>query len=419
MPDVVDVQLAQMQALARVIERVNAGLTLEEVLNYLYDSFRPLIPYDRIGFALLEDEGRVLRAHWARTEAPKLRIYVGYAAPMTGSSLQNIIETRQPRILNDLTAYLADHPASESTRLAVAEGIRSSLTCPLIALGRPLGFLFFSSMHPDTYAGVHVEVFQAIAGQLGLIVEKGRLYEQLVQLNQEKNRFLGIAAHDLRSPLGIIKGYLDLLLDGDLGAVAPEHAALLERMKRISERMLGLINDLLDVSAIEAGRLEIRPEAIDVNSFLQSCRQANELAARAKSIELALDLPKSLPPIWIDAARVDQVMDNLISNAIKFSYPHTQVTISARSVVQAPDVPPGVEISVVDQGQGIPAVELPRMFQPFSTISVRPTAGEKSTGLGLVIAQRIVEAHGGHIRVESAVGKGSCFSFTLPAVPED
>jgi signal transduction histidine kinase len=413
MGDAAEAQLEQMQALARVTERINAGLTLEEILSYLYESFRPLIPYDRIGFSLLEDEGRVLRTHWARTEAVQPMIRVGYASAMAGSSLQRIIETRQPRILNDLCAYLDAHPASESTQLAVAEGIRSSLTCPLIALDRPIGFLFFSSTQPGTYADAHVAVFQQIAGQLAMIVEKGRLYEQLVQLNKTKNRFLGIAAHDLRSPLGIIKGYLDILLGGDMGAVAPQHEALLERMRRACERMLGLINDLLDVSAIEAGRLEIKPQAVDMKAFLHDSRLSNEMLARAKEIELALDLPDALPPAWMDVARISQVMDNLITNAIKFSYPHTTITIHGRAADEAG----GVQITVEDQGQGIPADELPRMFQEFSPLSVRPTGGEQSTGLGLLIARRIVEAHGGRISVESEVGKGSRFTFTLPGVP--
>jgi hypothetical protein len=111
---------------------VNSGLLLDQVLDYVFESFDPIIPYDRIGVTLLEDDGNVARAHWARSRASKIRLKNGYSAPMAGSSLRAIIETGEPRILNDLEAYLREHPGSVSTRTIVSEGMRSSLTCPLM-----------------------------------------------------------------------------------------------------------------------------------------------------------------------------------------------------------------------------------------------------------------------------------------------
>jgi hypothetical protein len=141
-----DKQFREIRELVRIAEQVNAGLLLDDVLSHVYDSFRSVIPYDRIGCALLSDDDSTLTARWARSEASELRIAGGYSAPMRGSSLQRIIETGQPRILNDLQVYLSDHPDSDSTRQIVAEGMRSSLTCPLIAAGKPVGFIFFSSL---------------------------------------------------------------------------------------------------------------------------------------------------------------------------------------------------------------------------------------------------------------------------------
>ncbi|MCX6029963.1 MAG: GAF domain-containing sensor histidine kinase [Chloroflexi bacterium] len=401
-------QFAQLQALSRVTERINAGLILDEVLNLVFETFRPLIPYDRIGFSLLEEDGQVVRARWARSDAPIMQIGRGYSAAMQGSSLQRIIETRQPRILNNLLDYLRQHPDSDSTHRIIEEGMRSSLTCPLIALGKPIGFMFFSSTKPDTYAGQHVELFQQIAGQLAAIVEKSRLYQQLIELNQLKNRFLGIAAHDLRNPIGVVKGYLELFLDGDLGEIANEQREFVDLMDQACDRMLALINDLLDYNAIEAGRLDLRVRPLALEGYLRECFRSNEVLARAKSIRLDLDLPAGLPTISMDPDRIAQVINNLITNAIKFSYPETTITLRARATDNA------VEIGVKDQGQGIPAEELPKVFTEFGKTSTRPTAGEKSTGLGLAIVKRIVEAHCGSIRVESQVGAGSTFTFTLP-----
>lgn len=127
-----------------ISEEITAGMFLDDVLNRAFDSFHSVIPYNRMGCALLSDENKAATAYWAKTDASKASLKVGHTAAMAGSSLQQIIETGQPRILNDLEAYLAEHPTSASTKLIVEEGMRSSLTCPLIAAGgKHVGFLFF------------------------------------------------------------------------------------------------------------------------------------------------------------------------------------------------------------------------------------------------------------------------------------
>jgi diguanylate cyclase (GGDEF)-like protein len=193
-------RLGETEKLSKITEKVNAGLVLDEVLNFVYDSFRSLIPYDRIGLALIERRGKIVRARWARSQALDIKIPQGYWVPLKGSTLANIIDTGEPRILNDLEAYLAEHPNSDSTRRVVEEGMRSSLTCPLIAKGRPTGFIFFSSMERNAYCEDHQDLFRRIAGQLSIIVEKSRLYEQLVHLNKElvvaRNALAQQATHD-------------------------------------------------------------------------------------------------------------------------------------------------------------------------------------------------------------------------------
>lgn len=178
-------RFAELTSLNALTEKINSGLLVNEILDHVFESFQTIIPYDRIGFSFLEDQGRVVRAVWARSNAPELKIQTGYTAPLAGSSLQQIIETGRPRILNDLEAHLRAHPESTSTRLIVDEGVRSSLTCPLVAMGKPVGFLFFSSFRPRTYENEHVDVFMQVAGHLSLIVEKGRLYQELAKTKRE------------------------------------------------------------------------------------------------------------------------------------------------------------------------------------------------------------------------------------------
>ncbi|MBI3202135.1 MAG: GGDEF domain-containing protein [Myxococcales bacterium] len=179
-----------------VTEKINAGLYLEEIADHVYQSFRELIPYDRIGLALLEQDDQVLRARWARAEYEAVGIRRGFSAPMKGSSLERLLESRKPRILNDLEAYHETHPRSESTAKILSEGVRSSLTCPLLTAGRAVGFLFFSSLKRNAYASQHVQVFQEIANTLSVVVERAHMLEQLAKLNQDmaaKNRELRAA----------------------------------------------------------------------------------------------------------------------------------------------------------------------------------------------------------------------------------
>jgi diguanylate cyclase (GGDEF)-like protein len=180
---VLEQKFAESARLSQISTDMNAGLLLEEILERVYESFRGLIPYDRIGCALIDHAAWTLRARWARSEAREIEISVGYEQPLHGSSLETIVETGQPRIINDLPAYLARYPASDSSRRIVAEGMRASLTCPLVARGRPIGFLFFSSQRAGAYADTHVDLFSRVAGELSIVVEKSLLYEKLFELN--------------------------------------------------------------------------------------------------------------------------------------------------------------------------------------------------------------------------------------------
>lgn len=163
----------------QITSQINAGLLLDDILEQVYRDFRDIIPYNRIGFSFIESDGKIVRARWAKTDQPSMFLKRNYAALLEGSSLQTIIDTRQPRIINDLAEYFKAKPDSKSTCMIIAEGIRSSLTCPLIVNDIPVGFMFFSSIYPDTYNNIHVEVFQKIAAQLSVIVEKGRLVSDL------------------------------------------------------------------------------------------------------------------------------------------------------------------------------------------------------------------------------------------------
>lgn len=233
---------------------------------------------------------------------------------------------------------------------------------------------------------------------------------RLAELNDLKNRFLGMAAHDLRNPIGAIVSYVQLFRDGLVGDVTAQQSRMLENMGRAGHGMLELIDDLLDLSAIESGRLDLAPTEVVLEPYLREIADMQAMLASAKSIRIALDLAEA-PVQWrFDGKRVAQVLGNLLSNAVKFSHPGTQVIVR---VAREGGNAAALLVEVSDQGQGIPEEEISKLFSEFSRASTRPTSGEHSTGLGLAIARRIVEAHGGRIWVTSQVGRGSTFRFTL------
>lgn len=173
------------RCLAEVSTGIVRGLYFDDVMNHVYEAFRPLIPYDRIGCALVEDDRRQVVARWGRSDGVDMKLKAGYSAPLDGSSLQEILKTGEPRIINDLEEYGREHPVSKPTRLILAEGIRSSLTCPLVAMGRPVGFLFFSSRTPHTYGSLHQDAFVRLASAVSVLLEKSLLYEEMMLLNNQ------------------------------------------------------------------------------------------------------------------------------------------------------------------------------------------------------------------------------------------
>lgn len=399
---------------------INAGLLLEEILETVYVHFKEVIPYHRIGFSLIDSERETVRAHWARSEYP-IFLDRNFTAMLKGSSLHQILTTGKPRIIDDLPAYLRAKPASLSTRLIVKEGMRSSLTCPLVNNGEPVGFIFFSSAEPYTYTNIHIDIFQQIAAQLSVILEKGRLVSrlaaqkeqiartnaELVRVNELKSTFLGIATHDLRGPIGNIRMIVDLLQDSEISLSDEERRTLLSDIGAQSTHMLSLLNDLLDVTRIEAGKLELRFETFPLKPFLTQIVQHHAMMATPKGTRMMLQ-PVGEGYAKGDPVRLRQVIDNIISNAIKYSPPGSTVLVGVEAVQH------GWRIFVQDEGPGITEDDRPKLFKDFAKLSAKPTGGERSVGLGLAIAHRIVKAHGGTIGVDSEVGRGAKFWFTLP-----
>ncbi len=230
---------------------------------------------------------------------------------------------------------------------------------------------------------------------------------ELIELNKLKNQFVGMAAHDLRNPLGSIYA-LSTMLGEDSGGFNSEQKEFVNVIKDLSSFMLKLVTDLLDISAIESGTISLKPEIADIEDTIKSSISLNNLMAEKKKIHINFFSSLKSKTIVIDKGKITQVINNLLSNAIKFSIQNTLVDVKMADLDED-----NILIKVADKGLGIKESELANLFKPFTRTSTKGTEGEPSTGLGLFIVKRIVEAHGGKIWLESLPGKGTTFFFTL------
>jgi len=231
---------------------------------------------------------------------------------------------------------------------------------------------------------------------------------KLERLNDEKNELLGMAAHELRTPLGVIATYSEFLEEEAGPLLNQEHSDFISLIRSTSDYMLRLINDILDVSQIEAGKLHLNLQLTDFQLLVEQTVAINRRLADRKQIRVVFTPDSVLPRLLIDQHKMAQVLDNLLINATKFSPANTQVNIKLSHDKN------NVILTVADQGKGIPADDLEKIFMPFSHGQAGSTNGERSTGLGLAIVRRIVEGHGGSVTVTSQLNQGTKFKLLLP-----
>ena len=231
---------------------------------------------------------------------------------------------------------------------------------------------------------------------------------ELEKLNQLKNQFLGFAAHDLRKPIGAIMSYSEFLLAETATVLSDEHQRFLQTISSSSVFMKVLVDEFLDIAKIESGQfvLDLKPQ--DINAVIENSLALNHILARKEGISLTFKGQKHIPRVMLDEPKIEQVLNNLVANAIEHS--------GSQSIVEIVSSHDGhmVIISVTDQGPGLSQEDMQNLFKPFTGSARRKPSGAKSTGLGLVIASKIIEAHQGKIWVKSEIGKGATFSFSIP-----
>jgi signal transduction histidine kinase/HAMP domain-containing protein len=403
----------QLRYLSEVGQTVNSTLDLDQVLSTIVARAVQLSATD--GGAVYEaDEALgnfILRATYGLPAELVEQMRGSPLHPGEGAT-GRAATTRAPVQIPDLRQDQAY--TGWLQRLSEQAGFRALLAVPLLREGRALGSLAVSRRAAGEFAPEIVDLLQTFAAQSTLAIQNARLFREIAQKSRElevasqhKSQFLANMSHELRTPLNAILGYTELILDSIYGEVPEKIRDVLDRVEKSGRHLLGLINDVLDLSKIEAGQLTLSANEYSFQDVVQGVVSSVESLAAEKRLELAVDLSPALPVGYGDERRIRQVLLNLVGNAIKF-------TDAGKVEIRVTQTGAQFQVAVVDTGPGIDAEHQQRIFEEFQQVDSSPTKTKGGTGLGLAIAKRIVELHGGRIWVESVVGKGSTFFFTLP-----
>jgi signal transduction histidine kinase len=403
--------VSELEALGEVSRAVNSSLELETVLGRILAHACALA--DAGGGAIYVAEAEAGRFRIAATHGMDdelVRAIRGLPVRTGDTVVGQCVAQRDAAQIPDLAAE-PDYPLHAAMMKA---GIRALLGVPLLREGEVIGALIVRRKRTGAFADDTVELVKSFAAQSALAVHNARLFHEIEQKSREleaasrhKSQFLANMSHELRTPLNAVLGYAELIQDGIYGEVPAKMGDVLERIQQNGRHLLGLINDVLDLSKIEAGQLTLSPVDYSMRELVLDVVGATEALAAEKKLVLEVDVPSDLPRGHGDERRLTQVLMNLVSNAIKFT---DAGTVSIHAKVEDSSF----LVAVSDTGVGIAPEDRERIFEEFQQVDSSSTRRKGGTGLGLAIARRIVELHGGRIWVESAPGHGSTFAFTLP-----
>ena len=333
-------------------------------------------------------------------------------------ALAGAIRARQPVTLY----YRNGAKADEEALHLVANGDYSHLVVPMVSGKRVVGVVDWTDNQPERrFSREDIRLAQTLAAQAAIAIDNALMFreleqraDELTEANRLRSQFLATISHELRTPMNSIIGFSETLLDGLYGELNEHQASRTERIKRNAYALLELIDDLLDLSRIDTGRLKLHLETVNLNTAAETAAEAIGGEAAAKELEIVLELAEDLPRIEADPERLHQVFVNLLSNAIKFTHQGC-ITITTRLAEQAGRQ--CVQAAIADTGIGISQDDQAIIFDEFRQVDSSSTRTYAGTGLGLAICKKLVEMMGGSIWVHSAPGEGSVFTFALP-VPD-
>jgi GAF domain-containing protein len=403
----------ELRALGEVSQAVSSTLDLETVLNTIVSRAAQLAGADGASIIEYYEDTREFRMRAAHNYNPELvEAYRATPIRMGEGLTGRAVERREPIQVPDILPESAYQ--SHLRDILLRMGYRALLVVPLMREDQVIGALAVNRRAPGEFSPEVVELLKTFATQSALAIQNARLFReveekgrQLAVASQHKSQFLANMSHELRTPLNAVLGYTELILDETFGDVPEPIRDSLERARNSGQHLLGLINDVLDLSKIEAGQLTLSLADYAMEEVTHAVATNVESLAAEKKLALRVTVPPDLPPGRGDSRRIAQVLLNLVGNALKFTEAgevRVEVTVSDGAFT----------VSVADTGPGISEADQVKIFEEFQQADSSSTRKKGGTGLGLAIAKRIVELHGGRIWVESTLGRGSTFRFALP-----
>jgi signal transduction histidine kinase len=405
--------LAQQTAISEILRVISSSPTdVRPVLDAIAERAARLCDAASASMYLIEDG--VLRHLASRGSTPDPVAHVD-SLPINRESLTGrAVVDRATIQLSDLLQHESDYPLSYG--IARRLGHRAVVVAPLLRDGQPFGAMLLRRNEVRPFSDRDVALLQTFCDQAAIAIENVRLFHeiedkgrQLEIANKHKSDFLANMSHELRTPLNAIIGFSEVLLERLFGEVNAKQEDYLKDIHSSGRHLLALINDILDLSKVEAGRMELEIGAFDLPALIHGAMTLVRERALQHGITLRTDIDPRLGTWIADERRVKQILLNLLSNAVKFTPDGGLVEVRAAPVDE------GVRIDVRDDGIGIAPEDQAAVFEEFRQVGSDYARKQDGTGLGLALTRRFVELHGGRIGVESAPGQGSVFTFTLPA----
>ena len=402
-------RLAEVSTLYTLSTQITGSLSQASVLDSIVTILKLTLDCRACSIFLLEP-GR---------EYLQLEASSGLGVAWEGATHLRADQGISGRVLRERRSIYVSDAQGESDLLFADPSIRSLLIVPLIVRDKVIGTLSIDDVRPNAFEN-EGRLLTIAAAQAAVAIENAQLYESLQEsytdleqaydelrhLDKMKSEFVQNISHELRTPLTFIRGYVELLQDGDMGKLTPEQAGALSIVGNKAEALSRLVDDIISLQ--QAGQASMRFEAFSLAQLGHMAVQAAQASAAEAGIKLVDAIPDELPNVMGDKRRLSQVIDNLLQNAIKFSDAGDTVT------VRMSEEDTSIRTEVEDTGIGVPSDELARIFDRFYQVDGTTTRRFSGTGLGLAIVKQIVENHNGQVGVESVLGKGSLFYFTIP-----